>query len=84
MKANKYTDQVNTCRKSGLRGGDVVLMKNLHPSKADPVYLRTPVIVLHRLGNQVEIEAAGTGKINKNSDPPEAGILGIGTANDDT
>ena len=61
-KAKQYTDQINNRRESSLKAGDVVLMRNLCPRKADPLYLRSPLTVLHRLGNQVEIKAQ-TGKV---------------------
>ena len=65
MKAKRYTDQVNIRRESGLRKGDVVLIKTLNPRKADPLYFKSPFNVLHRLGNQVEIEEIATGKVYK-------------------
>ena len=37
-------------------------MRSLCPRKADPVYLKSPLTVFHRLGNQVEIKAQ-TGKV---------------------
>ena len=62
QKAKEYTDRTNNRRESSLKEGDVVLMKNLRPRKADPVYFDKNFTVIRRNGNQVELETDGGGK----------------------
>ena len=57
LKAKEYTDKTNNRRESRLKEGDVVLRKNLKPGKADHVYMSEPFRVMHRNGNQVEVQA---------------------------
>ena len=62
LKAKEYADQSNNRRETSLKEGDAVLIKNLRPRKADPLYFDQHFTVLRRNGNQVELEADGSGK----------------------
>ena len=64
LKAKEYADQSNNRRETSFKEGDadLIIIKNLRPRKADPLYFDQHFTVLRRNGNHVELEADGSGK----------------------
>jgi hypothetical protein len=57
-KAKLYTDNNTNRRESELEEGDTVLIKNIRPRKADPVYRNEPYTIIRRApgSNKVELQ----------------------------
>ena len=65
LKAKEYADQSNNHRESSFKEGDadlIIIIINLRPRKADPLYFDQHFTVLRRNGNHVELEADGRRK----------------------
>lgn len=54
-----YADAKLGLSTSNVTQGDLVLLKNLTPTKSSPVYNPTPGLVIHRRGNQVHVKING-------------------------